>query len=429
MNSQLQFKLNWERSDGGPPEEQITYASLGIWTDERAITRVEDLIAKTTRDVVRVSAYPLALWLASNWWRLRWEVPTRESREDWSMAHRVAAAGGGYLWPDLEIISHGDFIRLRARDTSNYDAASLSYLNNIDSSFPAGEFVGAVDEFVETVLERLSTQGIPDTPLHEIWSLVRQERRNAEMSRYRRLEALLGYDAEEGPKDRINALLAASSRLGEEAIAEVAADVGQVEALEEVESRLDGADELKIQDFSILRAHIGGHRNHRYPWQRGEEAAKALREAIGHPRGPLDNAFLEQWLTLPEDVLKSPPSEGVAFAAALRDEAEADTARLVFRSNFVSGRRFEVVRLVGDHLVAAPASDRLLPATHAKTARQSIQRAFAAEFLLPLEDLVERLGETPEDEDRVEDLAAEYEVSPVVVRTRLVNKGMSEAIV
>lgn len=429
MNRRLQFKLNWERSDIAVPEEQVTYASLGIWAGDRAVTRVEDQIAKTTRDVVRVSVYPLALWLASNWWRLRWEVPTRQCREDWKMTHQLAAAGGGYLWPDLEIVSHGEFVRLHARDTSRYTTKSLAYLNNVDFSCPSNEFVNAVDELIESVTERLSAQGVRDTALHQIWALVREERQDEEMCNYRRLEALLGCDAEEGPEEHIRALLDAGSRLGEEAVAEVAADVGRVGGLEDVESRLEQADEMTIRDISGLRTRINGQRDDGYPWQRGEEAARKLRDAIGHPEGPLDNDLLEEWLTLSSGTLESPPAEDIAFAAAFRENAEAERARLVFRSNFVSGRRFEVSRLVGDHLLAAPEGDRLMPATHAKTARQSTQRAFAAEFLLPLQDLKDRLGDAPEDEDRIDDVADEYGVSPLLVRTRLVDKGMSDATV
>jgi hypothetical protein len=62
------------------------------------------------------------------------------------------------------------------------------------------------------------------------------------------------------------------------------------------------------------------------------------------------------------------------------------------------------------------------PLTRAKTARQKFQRAFAAELLCPFEELQGMLPAAPEDDD-VETAARHFEVSPLLVRTSLVNKG------
>jgi hypothetical protein len=86
------------------------------------------------------------------------------------------------------------------------------------------------------------------------------------------------------------------------------------------------------------------------------------------------------------------------------------------------------MRLVADH-IAAPHDDRLLPATAAKTDRQKFQRGFAQEFLLPFDELYRLLGEPRPGESEIsdsdiEDVAEEYDVSPLLVRTVLVNKGL-----
>jgi Zn-dependent peptidase ImmA (M78 family) len=86
-------------------------------------------------------------------------------------------------------------------------------------------------------------------------------------------------------------------------------------------------------------------------------------------------------------------------------------------------RRFELCRLIADGLVASE-GDLLLPATVSRTSRQKFQRAFAQEFLCPFDALRERLGPSvPADED-IEDAAAHFEVSPLVIQTTLVNKGI-----
>jgi Zn-dependent peptidase ImmA (M78 family) len=97
------------------------------------------------------------------------------------------------------------------------------------------------------------------------------------------------------------------------------------------------------------------------------------------------------------------------------------------RAKVETGRRFEIMRLVADHIVAS-AEDRLLPATKAKTDRQKFQRAFSQEFLLPFDELYHRLdqprrGENEISDDDIDDVAREYIVSPLMVRTVLVNQG------
>lgn len=64
-----------------------------------------------------------------------------------------------------------------------------------------------------------------------------------------------------------------------------------------------------------------------------------------------------------------------------------------------------------------------MPVTRAKTARQKLQRAFAAELLCPSQALQDMLPQDPEDDD-VEGAARHFEVSPLLVRTSLVNKGL-----
>ncbi|QDG52083.1 ImmA/IrrE family metallo-endopeptidase [Persicimonas caeni] len=302
------------------------------------------------------------------------------------------------------------------------------YLGNVDASLPADDFVAALDSFIDSVIARLRDRGLEKTPLQELWALVRKERREPSTSEFRRLEALLGFDAEEGPHSRIEALIEAGKRLGSEAIAEVAAISKEVPDLSDIEEALQEADRVAVQDCASLRKHVAGTAGYRYSWQRGEEAGRIVRSVIGQANGPLDDSILEDWLSLPTNVLQQDPttSRDFPFAAALRGSADSDEMRVLFRSSFHSGRRFEIARLVGDHLVSAPRDDRMMPATQAKTARQSTQRAFAAELLLPWSDLIGQIGDNPDDEERIEDIAFKYQVSPLVVRTRLVSKGISE---
>lgn len=70
--------------------------------------------------------------------------------------------------------------------------------------------------------------------------------------------------------------------------------------------------------------------------------------------------------------------------------------------------------------------ERLLPATDTQTFRQKFQRAFAQAFLYPFDALQDKLGTKTPDDDDIADAAEYFQVSPLLVRHVLVNKGVLE---
>ena len=79
-----------------------------------------------------------------------------------------------------------------------------------------------------------------------------------------------------------------------------------------------------------------------------------------------------------------------------------------------------VSRLICDAVIA-PEDDTILPATADKTARQKTQRAFAAELLCPIEQIRERMGDDYRDEDLWGEMAEDFNVNPLVIKTQLAN--------
>jgi Zn-dependent peptidase ImmA (M78 family) len=99
-----------------------------------------------------------------------------------------------------------------------------------------------------------------------------------------------------------------------------------------------------------------------------------------------------------------------------------DAGRIVLRSKWETGRRFELARLLGDR-IAGGAVERLFPATRAYTYRQKLQRSFAAELLSPFEAVAEMLH-GDHSSDKLEEIAEHFNVSPFTIRTLLVNHGV-----
>jgi hypothetical protein len=92
--------------------------------------------------------------------------------------------------------------------------------------------------------------------------------------------------------------------------------------------------------------------------------------------------------------------------------------RILLRPRRETGRRFDIARLIGDRAISAALSP-VRPVTKSYRARQKFQRAFAAEFLCPLDRVLEMTGG-----DYSEDMR--FNVSEMAVQTMLVNNGYLE---
>lgn len=430
MSSSFRIDSDWLEGGDHDVVERESFAQIVISAEDQVATELEDLFARTIRRGPRASAYCLAQWFAENWWRLRWEPESKST--SWRLSHVVAAAGGGFAWPDLRFVSDGVHVLVEARKTLERNSAPVRYIGDIDIQITAASFEAGIDEFVDRVLARLSSTAASETELAALWKQLQIERRDPVQARLRQLEALLGFDPDEAPEGLIASLEAAIPDAGLEAVDEIAAAAkGKAsEALRDILKRTRESDiEICVQSASTIQDAISGlYTFDELPWQRAARVAKLVRDVWGVGTGPIKNKTLSDLLHVPRKLLDFTPSNGLAMGAGLRSDRVADALNIVLRSRVPTGRRFDIMRLVGDYIVAGD-RDRLLPATAAKTDRQKFQRAFAQEFLLPFDELSDVFGSaTPSDadilDDDIEDVATHYEVSPLMVRTVLVNRGL-----
>ena len=430
MNKEFKINVEWLEGSDRDPIERAAFAQIVINAAQQITTELEDLFARTVRPGLRASAYDLAAWFVENWWRLRWEPEAKTV--DWRLSHAVAAVGGGVAWPDVSFASDGVHVLVEARRTSNSPEAPVRYIRDLAVQISATAFEAGIDEFVQCVLARLSAVNVSKTDLSLNWQQLLAERENQEICARRRLEALLGFDPDAAPKDLIGSLQATTTEAGHNAIDEIAA-AAKAHARETLHDILEqtraSSVQIRVESASNILSHYSGQSTPTdLPWQRANRAAKLARDVWGVGQGPVSNDKLAELLSVPIGFLGYTPSNGLPImAGGLRTSNDPDDVNVVVQSKFPTGRRFAIMRLVADHIVAA-SDDCLLPVTGAKTDRQKFQRAFAQEFLLPFEKLYDELGQPQPGErdisdDEIDDLAKEYDVSPLMVRTVLVNRG------
>jgi hypothetical protein len=430
MNSGMRIELKWLPPFQGTEEVRRTSAEIKILFGSENATYLDDGWSKSVEHGARVSAYPLALWLASSWWRIRWEPLPSSIRlapdeipadADWRMSHELPAAGYGFIWPQLSFASDGETIRATCRRSHELSAEPIRYLSDFEAVVPAREFEREMDNFMDLVLRRLDSVG--ETELHTIWREVVAERADPEQSAARRLEARLGYEPDEAPSPLLERLLALADEAGPGAtdeIAPVCAGSHPTDTLNEVMSL---AAQPGVQGRVSVPAAYRGSDAGMAPWQRGRRLADSARESLGFGgRRLTDEALAEVLQILPDDLKGSASGLPHAPMGMAVRTGKNEELKLLFRKRNRPARRFEAARFIADDL-CAESGDRWLPVTDTTTARQKLQRAFAAEFLCPIESLQAYLGDEflPE---KFEEAAEYFGISEVAVKSHLANHNL-----
>jgi hypothetical protein len=421
----MSIKLGWLPPFQGTPEIERTSATIQICFGAENATRSWDVWSESVQDGARVAAYPLAVWLASSWWRIRWEsLPSRirlaqdavPADTNWRLSHELPAAGYGFIWPQLSFVSDGESVRVICRQSPSLSQEPVHYLSEFNLTVPAPEFEKEIDSFLDLVLRRLDPLG--ETELHLLWREVLAERADREQSATRKIEARLGYDADEAPPDILDHLLKLATEVGADAadeIAPVCAGSNPIDALQKV---MNLASQPGLHGRVSIPGYASIPNGNVPPWQRARQLATSVRRSLGLGGEPLNDKTLSELLRISPDDLDEKPSVHASMGLAIRTGNDRDL-KLLFHKRNRPARRFEAARFIADYL-SAEGGDRWLPITDAATARQKLQRAFSAEFLCPIDSLRLYLGDEFPPE-AFEDAADHFGISEMAIKSHLAN--------
>ncbi len=425
--SKLCFKHEWSSYDDPLKEVGETTARFGIFLDGHCLTRNEDIWSKTIRDQIHVSLYPLAMWFASSWWRLHYEVLPANARKipshDWRMSHEMAAANMGFIWPRVMFAADSDSIQVWAQASQGNKGESVRFLEGLNfvHSVPKEQFTLEVSSLISDVLARIHEVGCNDSDLAALWGFILEDSKDPIELRKRRLEAELGFDPEVCPDEMIEKAMDLEERVGASSFSELAGAYAEnsekrLEAMQE----LIHADGLSGTPDDILDLPIEDAG--RPPWEVAVSAARELRRKIGNAHDALDDSILHNLLGLSEKGLTNWVPKGRP-RASVAGTVNGGKMKFIPRKRHPVSQRFELARFVGDYsqsLRKFPHS--WLVSADLATARQKFQRAFASEFLCPIKPLVGYLG-GDFSETAIEDAANHFSVSEKTVDSLLMNNG------
>ena len=421
----IDFRFDWQDSRGlRGPELAATLASLRIDVRGQPLTRVLDEGSWTVRDHVIVPLYPVAEWLASNWWFVAYEHENILKKEHPAFVrrHSLGTSTDGYALPDLTIIPSGGRTQIRWGERPS-DLTRIAFLRSGTAMVDREQFMHDCAAFIDSVVGRLLEYGISSTFLQDEWAAIRvteeQEVRFCEMA------AGMGWDPYDLDDDMRNQVVTLADRLGdlrEEAVPVIdwedpARDGSAI--LEAIEAARP--NELPLGD--VLSGIVVGESKSMLPWEVGYRLAREVRSRFGLDGQPL-HSVEELAAALGQDTAAlSRVTEPLTLLSGLRlvdgvvTRGASGARSFGLKARGDIGRRFLFCRALGE--AVASHGDGLV--TRGTTRRQQSNRAFAAEFLAPSQSLRERIAHSTVDSEQVDDLAEEFGVSTQVIRNQVEN--------
>ncbi len=399
-------------------------AEISIRLGQSVISRIADTQKGTNRDYFRASSTGLALWLADNWWRLRWETfpEARLPSVEWRLRHELNSASGGALWPPVMIYSVGDRIAFAPSVGKNMTDGPQAYFDFKIGMVAASDYEAELDGFFAAVLGQCATS-VDGKALDVLLKQIRTERDDAELAAWRRLEACLGFDPDSAPDEVINALIDLEGVAGEDGVEEAAhAQPGAVAPVALSEA-IDATRHSHVEvDLSLAERlsrdwHLPGYAS---PWRMAEAAAAELRSIIGVPRGRIDNRVFGDIFNSRWDTLKAAAAtaRNLSYGARISSNSKFKVA---LQNQFPRDRRFELSRQFADAVWQRNSDFGIV--SRSKSDRQRFQRAFANSLLCPFDDLQHILDVNDPTPEAMESAARSFGVNKSVVRNQLVYKG------
>lgn len=422
----LSLKYQWEAPEGvRSPELRATFARLEVGFGSEVVTRIEDAATESSRRSLYVPLYPLAEWIAYNWWFLFWHSrPERVTLRHWSLQgqrsgpfsqwlshHNLRAIGDGFLWPDLTLVpdsGSGVVVAWKADSQSTYTTAR--FLTQGEGWTTKDALRETLSGFVESVLTRLREAGVKRTPLDEEWEELRAL--DPEEVAFCEAAARLGLDAGAVPQSVADVILEAD-RVLEESLLEDFLRAAKPELLgEDLEWIANSAEIIRSWDSARQRLAGVDLRVSGQPWHQGMTVAQRLRLVLGAK--PTDQLNPEDFVAVLTDTLRDRGLEGLGGLSSV------DQPVLVLGSDRTSqSMRFAAAR----SLMRFIGGGQRFLITSAYGPVQKRERAFAAELLAPASGIRELLGPDAEfvrDLD-VARLSDHFDVSELVVTHQVEN--------
>jgi hypothetical protein len=429
--SKFRFDFDWQDPAGAKGDElRATWASLSIQIDGNVVTELQDRRTKSVRNGIFLPLFPLAEWLADHWWFLQSEAerPDTGNSRAFDRRHNLRWAREGFVLPSLRFVTRGDDVEALWQSLDIPDAG-IRFLASGHAVLCGNAFETSVREFVSAVVGRLDDMGLSATTLHEQWLAIQNA--DADEQEFCRAAARLGTDPYTVDNQLETEILNVSSRIRPELLNDFLS-VANADQLGTQTTALEAATESILRDadhidaLKMVRSQAPSFTERDNPWETGYRFAAELRANL-NGRAWKSNSLEDLAGHLRIDQLEHcllPEAGAWRFLDALAGSNQQHNPKFIIEKKRKDSRQFAFCRALFEHLTSP--RGRFAVVSGVRTDRQQMNRAFAAEFLVPHEMLKNELSGAMIGEDEIEDLAVDYGVSTFVVRHQIENHQLAQ---
>ena len=410
----MRHSIEWhDDAINAAPEERVTVADLRLFLNDRNVTL--HMLNEIVSDHVTVALYGMVNGLVHDWWSILGARDEEVSLKDYRT---------GYLIPDVRIRFDGAVFEISAHQ-SVYADPDLRFWGGTTEVLSRYEGEAWLSSLVKEVLARLEMQGIRDTGAARRWTRVQSSCRSNE-SVFCEAAGSLGLDPYEIADNAANFIEKAEAIFEREALVEFtsgSADVDHSKLIAWVD-RMVGMQGLNYR-LAELRAVVDNVAKNvpsadgQRAWAAGYRRARAMRRELGLKQHHRFESFrdLADLLGAAKNYNLAPKVDGIS---ALRREAH-DHIHVHIRNHgdtkgATETHLFALARAIGD--AACFPEPQTSPINRLRHAfRQAAGRAFAAEFLAPIEEI----QSMQKDEHDEFSIANEFGVSTMVIEHQIEN--------
>ncbi len=411
----MRHSIEWQHEAvNAAPEERATVADLRLFLNERNVT--QHMLGDSVSDHVTVALYGLVNGVVHDWWSIFGARDQEISLKNYRT---------GYLIPDIRIKFDGAVFEIAAFESA-YTDPDLRFWGGTTEVLSRAEGEAWLSSLIKDVLAQLRSQGIRGTSAMQRWRRVQLSQRSGERE-FCEAAGSLGLDPYQIADDVADFIEKAEAIFKGESLVEFMSGSREVD-----HSRLIGwVDRMthmkglkyRLADLRAIVESIA----HEVPlgraepaWAAGYRRARAMRRKLDLKQNHRFGSFqdLARLLGASGNYNLAPKVNGIN---ALRREAFNDIhvhIRNHGESESASARHlFALARAIGD--AACFPEPETSPINRLRQAfRQAAGRAFAAEFLAPIEEI----RSMQEDEHDEYSIANEFGVSTMVIEHQVENR-------
>jgi len=427
----FELLFDWDEAPGvAAPELKATWAQLQIRVGDRSATAVESETGVLRRSI-HVPLYPLAEWIAYNWWFLCHNQRPRGLRDrdlsmsarllrpgadsSWVTNHNLRAIGEGFAWPDLTLVpGEGSHLVVWQGDPTRIPHSRVRFSTSGRAEVDSESLISALAGLVETVTARLIELDERDHPLLAEWQWVKSV--EADEADFCVAAARLGIDPADVSDEIADTVVEIGDRLSTQLLDDFL-DAASSQSLANdlawvLESRsLIEASDLTTERLPKLSATSVPNQR---PWLLGQRDAVRVRSELGLES--VERVSLDPFVAL---LPRDPASRGIE-ALGGKSQMGGSTVSLG-RQRTEAAQRFAAARAAWRF--ARGEGEFLLTST--RTRLQKAERAFAAELTAPAEGIRELLGFVEDGAvslDEVGEISDHFGVNEWVVEYQIENQ-------